>query len=1073
LARRRFAAVWAALAAVLAGVLSLVVGLAVNAVPKSWGWAHDWWLLVGISASLVAAAVLVAIAQARSATAGEGQTDPVVRVRKPRWSPVAGSNTGTMISAKKIVIGGVRTADPGMSPLASSVKRLGADDNGPGGDTLPPRNPVFTGRNEMLAEVGRRLADGPVAVVAVRGLGGMGKSQVALEYAHRMRASGQYQVAGWVRADSTGTVSEDLAAMAPLLGMPEDGPAGEVAASVVAALGSRRKWLLVFDNAQAPHDLAGMLPSGSGHVLITSRNREWSGVAGQLDLGEFSRAESVAFLCKRSGRVEPEAAGELAGELGDLPLALAQAAAYIDARAATISGYLALYRDPVLARRLRDEGMESGEYPASVARTWLLAFGQLASDRPAAVELLRLCAFLDPDDIDLDILTACAAEAGAVMAATLRDRLERAETVGALARASLVTVPTEGRLRVHRLVQAVTRDQLDDDQAAAWARRALSLVAAVFPDEPEDQHFWPVCANLSPHVEAVAAHTECYPDLAGKRGRLLGRLGIYLSASAEFRVGSNVLSILKAATEAAATDPESGVSALQEVLDTAAGRTDYRIARAASRSITRTLRRTGRIREALRTADLMIAFGHRADIGLWTQLSDKSERLQIRVEAGLDNQSILAEAVGLIAEAEHLPKGSARPEKIDPDWVHESLLRSAANAAAGLHQWSDVLRFIQAEVTSLHDRGAPPVEVADAEFNSYSALVQMQRIPEAKALLDRCETAFRQEHGSQHRYLGLVAAARADLAAIDGQPALAVGLQSEALDWFYQSGDIFQIQRGHSNFGRWLEETDRFSAQALAHEIVAGVLAVMLGQAADIPTITRRMMFRAGEYPATLAQLSAVVEETPGVHLRELLQQLTRNMAISPSEILSKLLRQARKAQSTLFDEIARHRMEWDPVFAGIVAAKQGDAIAARVVSMRLSIYATDESWSQFSRALGYILHQRPVAAASMSLDAIDQIFIRRCKDALDGSVHIQPELVQAIPIAGELSRFLGAAQNNEPDSILTQALEMLAEHEQWRQLPDPLRRILAGDRDPGITTGLTHGNAVIISELLGYLVTP
>jgi hypothetical protein len=262
------------------------------------------------------------------------------------------------------------------------------------------------------------------------------------------------------------------------MGLPADGPAGEVAASAVAALGSRRDWLVVFDNVQAPGDLAGMLPGGAGHVLITSRNRAWSGVAAQLDLEVFSRAESVAFLCKRSSRAEPEAAEDLAGELGDLPLALAQAAAYIDARAVTISGYLALYRDPALARRLRDQGLDSGEYPASVARTWLLTFRELASERPAGVELLRLCAFLDPDDIDLDVLAAGAAELGGVLAAALGDRLERAETAGALARASLVTVPAEGRLRIHRLVQAVTRDQLDDDQTAAWARRALNLVAA-------------------------------------------------------------------------------------------------------------------------------------------------------------------------------------------------------------------------------------------------------------------------------------------------------------------------------------------------------------------------------------------------------------------------------------------------------------------------------------------------------------------------------------------------------------------------------------------------------------------
>ena len=187
LARRQFAAVWAVLAVVFAVVLSLVVGLAVNAVPKSWGWAHDWWLLIGISAGLLVAAVLVAVVQARSSPGGEEKAGPVVRVGKPRWSPVAGSNTGTMISAKKVIIGAAGTADPGKSSPASVVQRPVAGDGERAGDTLPPRNPVFTGRDDMLTEVGRRLDGGPVAVVAVRGLGGMGKSQVALEYAHRMR----------------------------------------------------------------------------------------------------------------------------------------------------------------------------------------------------------------------------------------------------------------------------------------------------------------------------------------------------------------------------------------------------------------------------------------------------------------------------------------------------------------------------------------------------------------------------------------------------------------------------------------------------------------------------------------------------------------------------------------------------------------------------------------------------------------------------------------------------------------------------------------------------------------------
>jgi tetratricopeptide (TPR) repeat protein len=393
----------------------------------------------------------------------------------------------------------------------------------------PPRNRAFTGRGEILAELGRRLEVEPVAVVAVRGLGGVGKSQVALEYTYRTCESGRYELAGWVRADSAVTVAEDLAKMAPLLGIDADRPAGELAAAVVAALGSRRGWLVVFDNAQTPDDLVGMLPRGGGHILLTSRNRVWGGIAAQVDLGGFSRTESVTFVCERSGSDEAEAASELAEELGDLPLALAQAAAYIDTRSITIRRYLDLYRYPVVGRRLRDAGLNSTEYPASVARTWLMSFSQLLNERPAAVDLLRLCAFLDPDDIDLDLLSTGRAEADNVLAAVF-DEQERTEMVGALAARSLVTVPAQGHLRVHRLVQAVTRDQLDDDQSAEWAERALGLVAATLPPEPGDYRSWRVYAKLAPHIEAVTGQATS-PHLLTRRIDLLRKLGNYLSES--------------------------------------------------------------------------------------------------------------------------------------------------------------------------------------------------------------------------------------------------------------------------------------------------------------------------------------------------------------------------------------------------------------------------------------------------------------------------------------------------------------------------------------------------------------
>ena len=340
------------------------------------------WTVIGSVAGVVAAvAAVIAIVRARADPVGEPGADRAASVRARGRGQAVGTNTGTVIRARTVHIG---AAVPG-GPADEAAAAAGLGD---GGDTLPARNPVFSERVSALAG----LAGGPVAVVAVRGLGGVGKSQLALEYAHRERKAGRYQVAGWVRADSAVTMAEDLAALGPLLGLPAEGTMGERAEQVVTALGSRQDWLVVFDNAHRPGDLAGWLPGGAGHVLITSRDRAWSGTAAQLDLDTFTRAESVDFVCHRSGCDDPAAAGELSDAVGDLPLALAQAAAYIDARSMTIAGYLGLYRDPALARRLRAAGLDSAEYPASVARTWLLNFTQLSGERPAAVELLRLCA---------------------------------------------------------------------------------------------------------------------------------------------------------------------------------------------------------------------------------------------------------------------------------------------------------------------------------------------------------------------------------------------------------------------------------------------------------------------------------------------------------------------------------------------------------------------------------------------------------------------------------------------------------------------------------------------------------
>lgn len=252
------------------------------------------WILLALAVLAVAVTVSVGALRAHGATEFN---------RWVGWATVAAvplAAAGVLLLLWDKITGSLARSK--MSPDNGQEVSDSPKPNGPdrSGDTLPLGNPTFTGRTEALEALGRRLAAGPVSVVALRGLGGVGKSQLALEYAHRMRQSGRYQLAGWVRADSAVTIAEDLAALAPLLGLSVEGTVGEIVRQVVGALGTRRDWLVVFDNAQRPGDLVGMLPGGRGHVLITSRKRVWSGVATQIDLGEFSPAEAVEFLRRRS-----------------------------------------------------------------------------------------------------------------------------------------------------------------------------------------------------------------------------------------------------------------------------------------------------------------------------------------------------------------------------------------------------------------------------------------------------------------------------------------------------------------------------------------------------------------------------------------------------------------------------------------------------------------------------------------------------------------------------------------------------------------------------------------------------
>ena len=375
---------------------------------------------------------------------------------------------------------------------------------------LAPRPVFLAGRDHLLAELQRRLSRrdgaGP-RIVALCGLGGAGKTSVAIEYAHRQLA--ELGLVWQFPAEEPAAMAAGFGELAALLGVRDVAGGGDPVAAVHAVLAARPGgWLLIFDNAPDAAAVAGVLPpAGDGQVIITSQSPHWPGDRA-VEVPVLDQDVAAGFLLDRTGDHDHEAARELAGELGGLPLALEQAAAYMLAAGRDIAGYLALYRQrraELLAR-----GDPAG-YDKRVTTTWALAFARLQEHTPAAAGLLRLLACCAADAIPYRLLLQprpgladeLPPEAGPVLAPLLADPLAVDDAITALRRYSLISPPAGGVVSVHRLVQAITLAQLTDQQAAAWQQATAALITAALPGDPQQPASWPAYAALLPHARAA------------------------------------------------------------------------------------------------------------------------------------------------------------------------------------------------------------------------------------------------------------------------------------------------------------------------------------------------------------------------------------------------------------------------------------------------------------------------------------------------------------------------------------------------------------------------------------------
>jgi tetratricopeptide (TPR) repeat protein len=378
---------------------------------------------------------------------------------------------------------------------------------------VPQRNKNFTGREAVLARLRQGASSKITAVLpedplptALRGLGGVGKTAVAIEYAYRYRSD--YDVVWWIPADQLPLVRSSLAALASRLGLEEAEATGIEGAAAAALEALRRgqpydRWLLIFDNADQPEDFPDYIPQGPGDVLITSRNPTWQETIDTVQVDVFSRKESQEFLLKRGPAelTEPDT-DLLAEKLGDLPLALDQAGAMLAETGMPVDEYIELLDKQIV--KIMAEG-RSAEYPLSVTAAWTISVDSARKQLPQAQDLLRCCAFFGPEPIPRDVFRRGTQATGTRVSDLMADSILLARAIRVLGRFALVTIGGRAIL-VHRLVQALIRDDLSEQEQTNYRHDVHLILAAAAPKDPANDRQWPRYRELLPHVVADATN---------------------------------------------------------------------------------------------------------------------------------------------------------------------------------------------------------------------------------------------------------------------------------------------------------------------------------------------------------------------------------------------------------------------------------------------------------------------------------------------------------------------------------------------------------------------------------------
>ena len=402
------------------------------------------------------------------------------------------------------------------------------------GREIPFRNRNFIGREKELADLRSFLLADSTALIgqpaqtptgqpvqAVYGLGGVGKTELAAEYAHRYR--NEYELVWWIRAEREENIAAALIGLGTRLGLDNFQPDKRdysigLVMDALAEGDPVEDWLLIFDDAQSAAALNRYIPQSreGGHVIITSRNITWQTLhVDGIELTEFKPEETVEFLRRRVpalGVTDIQAdekrrlqdAKELARELGNLPLAADHASAYLRETGASVEEYLERYRAHPHEVLGKDVNIT---YPYPVAATWSLSMTAVSQH---ASTIFYLLAFFAPEPIAEElVIQSAVAGLPESIAEIVGDKSKFRPAVRELSKFSLVKIDgVRNVMQLHRVVQAVTQDRLrlDAPALAAELRKAVHLLlAASDPLAPDRQDNGPIYDRSREHLVSSGA----------------------------------------------------------------------------------------------------------------------------------------------------------------------------------------------------------------------------------------------------------------------------------------------------------------------------------------------------------------------------------------------------------------------------------------------------------------------------------------------------------------------------------------------------------------------------------------